>query len=318
MKTKSRTKNALLNMISGSTMQIINVLLGFVSRTIFIKLLNADYLGVNSLYSNILMVLSFAELGIGNAIAFCLYEPIANNDKKRIQALMKFYKKAYSFIGIIIFIIGLGLIPFMNIIIKNPPNIKENLTLIYILFLLNTSISYFFSYKKTLIIADQKVYIENFYNRLFQIIQVIAQSILLLLTHQYLAYLIIYLVCTILLNVSLAKKADKLYPLLQEKNDNKLSKEEIHSIFKNVKALFVYKFGAVILDGTDSIIISAIINITTVGISSNYTLLINSVSNIVGQGFNGITASIGNLAAQGDKKKIRTVINELRLLCVWL
>lgn len=92
MKTKSRTKNALLNMISGSTMQIINVLLGFVSRTIFIKLLNADYLGVNSLYSNILMVLSFAELGIGNAIAFCLYEPIANNDKKRIQALMKFYK----------------------------------------------------------------------------------------------------------------------------------------------------------------------------------------------------------------------------------
>lgn len=217
MKTKSRTKNALLNMISGSTMQIINVLLGFVSRTIFIKLLNADYLGVNSLYSNILMVLSFAELGIGNAIAFCLYEPIANNDKKRIQALMKFYKKAYSFIGIIIFIIGLGLIPFMNIIIKNPPNIKENLTLIYILFLLNTSISYFFSYKKTLIIADQKVYIENFYNRLFQIIQVIAQSILLLLTHQYLAYLIIYLVCTILLNVSLAKKADKLYPLLQEK-----------------------------------------------------------------------------------------------------
>ena len=148
MKTKSRTKNALLNMISGSTMQIINVLLGFVSRTIFIKLLNADYLGVNSLYSNILMVLSFAELGIGNAIAFCLYEPIANNDKKRIQALMKFYKKAYSFIGIIIFIIGLGLIPFMNIIIKNPPNIKENLTLIYILFLLNTSISYFFSYKK--------------------------------------------------------------------------------------------------------------------------------------------------------------------------
>ena len=91
--------------------------------------------------------------------------------------------------------------------------------------------------------------------------------------------------CTILLNVSLAKKADKLYPLLQEKNDNKLSKEEIHSIFKNVKALFVYKFGAVILDGTDSIIISAIINITTVGISSNYTLLINSVSNIVSISF---------------------------------
>lgn len=318
MKEKSRTQNAILNMLSGSTMQIINVILGFIGRTIFIKLLNTDYLGINSLYSNILTVLSFAELGIGNAIIFSLYKPIADKDKNKIQALMKFYQMAYSFIGIVIFIIGLALIPFMNIIVRDTPDIKENLILIYILFLVNTSVSYFFSYKKTLIIANQKVYIVNLYNRLFQIIQVVLQSIFLLLTHEYIVYLIIYLISTISLNICLAAKADKMYPLLKEKNVNKLSKEEKKPIFENVKALFVYKFGSVILDGTDSIIISSLINVTTVGLASNYTMLINNAANIIGQGFNSLTASVGNLSAKGNKEQIRNVIHELLLACVWL
>ena len=152
----TRTKKALLNAVTGSAMQILNVVLGFVSRTIFIYLLNSDYLGVNSLYTNILTVLSFAELGIGSAIVFSLYQPIAEKDKAKIQALMKLYKKAYWTIGVVIFVLGLCVIPFLKYIIRETPDVKENLTLIYVLFLVNTSVSYFYSYKKTLITADQK------------------------------------------------------------------------------------------------------------------------------------------------------------------
>lgn len=314
----SRTKKALLNAVTGSAMQMLNVILGFVSRTIFIYLLNSDYLGVNSLYTNILTVLSFAELGIGSAIVFSMYRPIAEKDKAKIQALMKLYKKAYWTIGVVIFVLGLCAIPFLQYIIREAPDIKENLTLIYVLFLINTSVSYFYSYKKTLITADQKDYLVQIYTRVFQFIQIVSQSIFLLITHEYLIYLIIFIICTIGQNVFLSLKADKLYPYIKEKNENELSAEETKSIFDNVKALFVYKFGSVILNGTDNIIISSVINVSTVGIASNYTMLMTNVTNVVGSAINSMTASVGNLSVSGNKKQIRDVLHQLLLLCVWM
>lgn len=318
MVEKSRTKYALMNAITGSLMQVVNVILGFISRTIFIYLLNIDYLGVNSLYTNILTVLSFAELGIGSAIVFSLYKPIADKDKSKIQALMKFYKNAYRLIGFSIFILGLCIIPFMGYIIKDVPDIKENLILIYILFLTNTSVSYFFSYKKTLITATQNDYIVQIYTRFFQFLQVALQSVFLLLTHNYVLYLIIHIICTIVLNIALSVKANKLFPYLKEKNKNILDKEETLSIFDNVKALFVYKFGSVILNGTDNIIISSIINVGTVGVASNYTMLISNITNIIGGAINSLTASVGNLSVHGDKEQIKSVMHQLLLICIWL
>ena len=318
MTERSRTKNALINAFTGSAMQVVNVILGFIGRTIFIHLLNSDYLGVNSLYTNILTVLSFAELGIGSAIVFSLYKPIANDDKAKIQALMRLYKKAYRFIGITVFILGLSVIPFMKYIIKDAPDVKENLVLIYLLFLTNTSVSYFCSYKKTLITASQKDYIVQIYTRVFQLVQIVLQCVFLLLTHEYLIYLVIHIICTVGQNVALSIRADRLYPFVNEKNDSRLSKEETKSIFSNVKALLVYKIGSVILNGTDNIIISSIINVTTVGIASNYTMLMNNVTNIIGGAINSLTASVGNLSVKGNKEQIRDVMHQLLLMCVWL
>ncbi len=314
----SRTKKALINALTGSVMQMLNVILGFVSRTIFIYLLNSDYLGVNSLYTNILTVLSFAELGIGSAIVFSMYKPIAEHDKTKIQALMKLYKKAYWAIGTVIFVLGICVIPFMRYIIKETPDVKENLTLIYILFLLNTSVSYFYSYKKSLITADQKDYIVQIYTRVFQLIQIVLQSLFLLMTHEYLTYLIIFIICTIGQNIAISIKADKLYPYIKEKNDNILDKKETKSIFDNVKALFIYKFGSVILNGTDNIIISSIIGVSAVGVASNYTMIMTNVTNIIGSAINSMTASVGNLAVKGSRQQIRAVLQQLLMICVWL
>lgn len=308
----------MINAMAGSSMQVLNVAIGFISRTIFIYLLNSDYLGVNSLYTNILNVLSFAELGIGSAIVFSLYKPIAENDRNKIHALMKFYRTAYWIIGSVIFFAGICVIPFMNYIIKNPPDVKENLILVYFLFLFNTSVSYFFSYKKTLITANQKDYLVQIYTNLFQLLKMALATVLLVLTHEYLVYLVVQIFCTIALNVSLSLKADKLYPFLRDRNDSRLSKKERSSIFSNVQALFIYKFGSVVLNGTDNIIISSLINISAVGVASNYTMLTSSVSNVIGQAINSLTASVGNLSVQGEKDQIKSVMHELLLLCVWL
>ncbi len=318
MTKHSRTGNAMINVLTGSAMQIVNVILGFISRSLFIYFLNSDYLGVNSLYTNILTVLSFAELGIGSSIVFSLYKPIAEKDNSKIQALMKFYKKAYFLIGFSVLVMGLCVIPFLPYIIKEVPDIKENLTLIYVLFLINTSASYFYSYKKTLITANQKDYIVQLYSRIFQFAQIVLQSVFLFFTHQYITYLVIYILCTLGQNIALSIKADKMYPFITERNDNKLSEKETKQIFANVKALFVYKIGSVILNGTDNIIISSIINVTAVGIASNYTMLMNNVTNIIGGSINSITASVGNLSVSGNKEQIRNVMHQLLILCVWL
>lgn len=305
--SKSRVENSIRNIKTGFIVQLINKVMAFVVRTVFIKCLNSEYLGVNGLFTNILTILSFAELGIGTAIIFNMYKPIAENDKEKIKSYMKLYKKAYNIIGICVFILGLLVIPFMNVIVKDAPNIKENIIYIYILFLLNTSSSYFFTYKKSIIIAHQQQSIINSIDSIFYIIKSLIEIIILIVAKNYILYLIIQIVGTFLENVYLSHKANKLYPYLKEKNVDKLTKKESKQVFSNVKSLVIYKLGGVILHGTDNILISILLNVSTVGIVSNYNLIINSIKIIVTSSLNGVTASVGNLNAIGTiEKKERT------------
>lgn len=307
----SRTKNTIRNVGTGLVVQLINKLMAFVVRTVFIKILNSEYLGVNGLFTNILTMLSFAELGIGTAIIFNMYKPVAEYDKEKIKSLMGLYKKSYNIIGVIVFSLGLCIIPFMRFIIKDVPNIEENIIFIYILFLINTSSSYFFTYKKSIISAHQQESIINKIDSFFYFFKSIFEIIFLVLTHNYIVYLIIQISSTILENVIIAKKAEKMFPYLKEKNVKKLEKKESQTIFANVKSLIVYKFGTAILDGTDNILISALVNVTTVGLCSNYTLIITSVKGLVLSAMNGVTASVGNLNAVATKEKKEDVFYQL-------
>ena len=134
--TSSRTSNSIKNIKSGFIVQFVNKFMSFISRSVFIYCLNTEYLGVNGLFSNVLSILSFAELGIGSAIIYNMYKPVAKSDTEKIKSLMKLYKKAYNLIGIIIFALGLCLIPFMGYIVTDVPNIKENIIFIYCFYLI--------------------------------------------------------------------------------------------------------------------------------------------------------------------------------------
>lgn len=306
----SRIDNSIKNTIVSFVAQILSIILSFVTRTIFIKILGIEYLGINGLFLNILSMLSFAELGIGTAIIFSMYKPLAENNRKRISALMNLYEKAYKIIGITIFILGLSIIPFLKYLIKGNNNINY-LTIIYLLFLINSVISYFYAYKRSILIANQYAYINTINQMIFLIIQNLVQIIVLVFYKQYILYLIVQILVTMLSNVFISRKVDKLFPYLKFYKKEIIDVDTRKHIKKNVLGTMSSRLGGIIVTGTDNLLISAFIGVGLVGIYSNYILILNTVTSIITQIFNSITASIGNLIATENNEKSYDIFKKL-------
>lgn len=317
MKERSRTEYSLLNIFTGIFGYGINTIVGFICRILFVRILSADYLGISGLFTNILSMLSLAELGISSAITYALYKPIANDDKKKIAAIMQFYKKAYIVIGLLVGIVGIAILPFLNLIIHEPPAVKENIYMIYFLYLLGSVLSYFYSYKSSLLTAMQRNYIVIGYSYIITIMQNIIQIAVLALTHKYILYLVIQVIFGFLYNFSISYKADKDYPYINQKTTS-LNKEETRGIFKNIKALAVYKLSGVLVNSTDNIAITFFRGIKTVGFASNYTLFSSILNTLITQIFNSLTGSVGNLIASTNEDKQYKFFKVLNLANFWL
>ncbi len=318
MKQRSRTENSIINSAMSIVTQVLTVVLNFAVKTVFIKMLNDEYLGVNGLFTNIITMLSLADLGIGIAIPYSLYKPLAKKDEHKINVLMNFYKKVYTIIGIAVLLIGLSLTPFLGLIIKDIPKNVPHLSLIYILFVIHSASSYFFVYKKFLIDSDQKGYITSRIIFTFSTLLSIIQIILLVTTKNYILFLLSSIILVIIQNIYISSKANKLYPFIKNKTDEKLEKEDMEGIKKNVSSLFIYKVGTVIMNGTDNIIISKFIGLIIVGFYSNYVLIVNSITTVLNQIFNAITSSIGNLVVTTNKKRSKEVYDNLNFANFWL
>lgn len=312
-----RTTNSIKNILVAASGQILNILITFISRTLFIKILGIEYLGVNGLFTNILTIISLAELGIGTSIIYSLYKPIATGDYGKIKALMNFYKITYRIIGIVVIILGLVLTPYIELFISNPPEIN-NLRLIFLLFVFSTAATYFNSYKRAMIGADQKQYIVSVYQSVFIFIQNIFQIIVLYITENYVVYLVVQILLIVFQNIVISKKADKLYPFLKEKNAGKIDKETMHGIKRNVSAMVFHKMGSMVVSSTDNILISKMINISVVGLYSNYSLIINAINGLLVQIFSSITASVGNLGVTTSEEYTQIVFKRVLFLNFWI
>lgn len=287
------------------------MIMSFINRTLFIRYLGTSYLGISGLFSDILSMLSLAELGIGTAIVFSLYEPLAIGDKQKIKALMNFYKKSYQIIGIFVFIAGLCLIPLLDVLIKDKPKI-DNFTLIYLLYLTNSAVSYLFTYKRSILLSDQKEYVNTINNTIFIIIQNILQFVVLILIKDFIAYLVVTILCTIISNISISIQSDKKYPYLKD-NKEKLNNNEKKNLLKYVFAQMSHKVGGVVVSGTDSLLISVLLDkgIILMGLYSNYALIINSVRKIINIFFSATTASVGNLNVTTKKEHAKEIFNNM-------
>lgn len=312
MLCQNRTKYVSINILTSLLGQIFGISVAFITRIVFARELGEIYLGINGLCTSIVGLLSIAELGIGVSINYKLYQPLAENNIERLKALMGLYKRVYISIGIIILGIGLILIPVLPLFLNQSDALSvNNFQFIFLLFIINSACSYFYSYKRALIISDQKQYIVTIIYYSFFCIMNIGQILVLLFTNNFILYLLIMLACTIMQNIAISKRANKLYPFITESNYKKVEKADITDIKKNTYAMLCHKIGASVVNSTDSILASRIVGIGIVGIYSNYLLITNAINSITSQLFSATIASVGNLGTSAKKEQSEAIFNRM-------
>lgn len=313
MKTQKSIKNSIWAMISN----IFSVVIGLVAQSIFLRILDVEYLGLNGLFSNIISMLAIVELGIGSAIIYNLYKPLSENNTDLVKSLMNFYKKSYHIIGLIVFGIGIVIMPFLTFFIKEV-NVAVNIYIVYFLFLIDTLFSYFLSYKRSLLQADQKNYIINRTHIIYLILMNSAQLIMLYFTKNYYLYLGVKILFRILENLVITIIVNHKYPYIKDNNICDLEKDIKNDIFTKIKALFFHKIGSFVVVGTDNIVISKFLGVVAVGLYSNYYLIINAVQTLFSQMLYGVSASVGHLLVENNVKKSYEVFNKLRFINFWI
>jgi len=311
-----RTKNAVRNISAGVSNRIINLILPFITRTVILYVMGTKYLGLTSLFSSILSFLSLAELGVGGAMVYSMYKPIAQSDNETICALMNLYKKLYRIIGVVILVLGLALMPFLNRLINDEIPGDVNLYLLYFIYLINAVLSYWlFAYKNALLQAYQR---NDISTNISSVIVPVSYAVMLgclFLTKNYYGYVIWLPIFTVITNLVRSRIVDRLFPELKPKG--KVSKELSQSITKKVGALIGTKLNTVVLHAADNLVMSAFLGLTVIAMYGNYYMIMNSVVGFLGIIYSSMTAGLGNsLETDSIKKKLCRLQQTLLYECL--
>ncbi len=314
-----RVQSAVRNIAFGYIGNLTTQLLGLILRTCFIFYLGDTLNGINDLYTGILSVLSMAELGVGTALNYSLYGPVARKDHEKIKSYMLLYKQAYRVIGLVIAVIGLAIVPLLPYLVKQPEGVSvRDLTLYYFIFLFNTVSSYFVAYKYSLVNAEQNNYIQTNIITVTKMITVTLQLFVVVFTGNFYLYLLTAAFVELLQKFFVSWYLNRRYPYLLDKDIKKLSREETGEIINKTKALVFHKIGDVARLQTDSMIISSFINVTLVGFVGNYNIILNSVANFVNIIFNSVLSSFGNLISTESKEKQYRIFLVYRFFACWI
>lgn len=288
-----RTKNTVRNIVFGSVLKIVNIILPFISRTVILYVLGAQYLGLNSLFHSILSFLSLAELGVGAAMVYMMYKPIAENDTTTIRAILNLYKKLYRIIGTVILVVGASLLPFLDSIIHGDVPDDTNIYILYFIYLINTVLTYWlFGYKNAVLQAYQRSDIESKIGIFITPASYIVMLSFLAITKNYYAYIIWQPIFTIITNLIRLVIVDKHFPEL--KPEGEISKEMKTSIFKKVVAILGAKLNTVVLNAADNVVMSAFLGLTVIAIYGNYYYIMSSIMMFLGIIYSSMTAGLGN------------------------
>lgn len=313
MRTENSIKNISISMFS----QIITILLGFISRKVFLNNLGVDYLGINGLLTNIISMLGLVQGGVGTSIVYNLYKPLAEKNEEKVIALIQLYKKIYRILALIVLGLSVLIYPIAITLVNRDTNVS-NTSIIYFMFVINTIISYLNAHRWSLINADQKGYILVKYNLIFSITTTISKIIILMLTQNYILYLVIEGVIYIVQNMWNGRVVEKHYPYIKKRNKYNIDNATKENLITNVKAVCLHNIGGFCVFGTDNLLISILINVKIVGLYSNYTMIIGQLSDLVNPILSGISESVGNLIATESKEKNYEVFNVVYLINFWL
>lgn len=313
----SRTNNTIRNFYTGFLSKLLLLIFPFILRTIIIKKLGSDYLGLSSLFSSILQVLNLTELGFSSAIIFSMYSPLAKNDTATVCALLNLYKKVYRVIGFIILFIGLVTMPFLKFLVHGSYPSDINLYILYLIYLINTVVTYFmFAYKSSILTANQRNDYINNINTFVYLLQFILQIVVLCILKNYYIFILITLFTNILNNLLISVICKKKYPMYI--CSGVVSKKEKDNIKKRVYGLMIQKVCATTRNSLDSIFLSAFFGLTIVGMYNNYYMILASITAIISIIKDSMIASVGNSIASESVEKNYFDMMKFNFIYMWL
>ena len=313
----SRTENASRNIFWGVFNKVVSLGLPFVTRTVMIYTMGMQYVGLGSLFSSILQVLSFAELGIGSALVFSMYKPLAEGNDDKVCALLNFYRNAYRIIGSIILLLGLVIMPFLKKLIAGDLPDGVNLQALFSIYLINNILGYFlFTYKQSLFAASQRMDIISRIGIGLQLLSNVMQILVLVLFHNYYLYVIVIPVITCLNNLCIGVLTDKYYPQYKCRGD--LEKTELKVIEKKVSGMVFQKIGGIVLSSVDTIVISAFLGLTTLAFYQNYYYIITSIFGFLAVIMESIIAGVGNSVATETTNKNYNDFKKFNFIYIWI
>lgn len=312
-----RARNTGRGIVSGVIGKIFQMLMPFIMRTMMIYYMGEEYLGLNSLFTSVLQVLNLAELGIGSAMVFSMYKPIAEDDEVTICALMKLYRTYYRIIGALVGILGLLLIPLLPHFVKG--HIPEELSMLklYLMNLAATVLSYWlFSYRISVLSAHQRIDVTNFVVLGTQVLQYALQALVVIFLKDYYLYVWVILITQILSNLVSAFLSKRMYPQYAPRGD--MDREKRKELDSRIRDLFISKVGGVVLGSADTIVISAFLGLSVLAVYQNYFFIVSSVCGLVEVILNAMLAGLGNsLVTENAETNIR-VMHRISILFTWM
>lgn len=312
-----RTKNTIKNIRAGMILRIYQMVVPFLMRTAMIYVMGVQYLGLNSLFVSIIQILSLAELGVGNAMVFAMYEPIARDDERTICALMKLYRKYYRIIGLLIGAVGLLMTPMVPHLISGEIPGELNIYVLYLLNLAATVLTYWlFAYKNCLLLAHQRNDIASWITAGTYTVQWCLQLLVLVVYHNYYLYLLVALGVQALNNILLAVIVTRKYPVY--KPVGQLDRDEVRGINQRIRDLFTAKLGTVVLKSSDTIVLSAFLGLTVLAIYQNYFFIVSSVITIIEIILGSMMAGLGNSYVLESRQKNYRDFEKFSFLYLWL
>lgn len=294
-------KKASLNITVGMIGRLLVLFIGLFSKSFLVRILGQEANGLYSLYVSVIGVLSIVDLGIGSAITFSMYRPIAKRDDNQISALYYLYKRIHFYLFWIILVIGLIITPFIPMMAKGTTG-EINIYITYIVFLTATSLTYLLGHKMSFINAFKDNYVTTLVHSGKLLLESALQIVVLVLTKNFVYFLLVKVLANILEIIVVDIVFKKRYK--HKVNDYKDLDENIKKeVIDNVKALSVYQIGATLINSFDSIIIGAFVGVNDLGLFSNYVLIAVSMNSVLSLIFDEITSIVGHQYVLVDKKR---------------
>lgn len=311
-----RTGKSFVNVMASVLTNAIILVTAFAVQKVLVDTMGSEYNGINGLFGSIISMMSLADLGIGTAIIYHMYRPVAEKDWEKINSLLLFYKRCYIGISGVVLLIGI-VVGFFLPLLVGEVTIHDSIYLIYILFLADCLCSYFLAYKKSLLYADLMNYIPDTIYFLTYMAQNALQIYVLLAFHNFILFLIVKTMGKCISNLFISLYIRKRYPCTRERRPEPVEKEIREDIVTKVKGLLCHKLGKMLVTGSDSIVITGILGITAMSLYTNYHLVIGGITALLNKIFETLTNSVGNFLLDSDRERRYEVYKKIDLLNFW-